>query len=246
MQIDRRILVTVAGSLALHGIVLFYFVDRQPARPTKQVTPTIDLTLAREPPSVPPAESISPDSDQDPEPDPEPAPPVKPPAVAEAHDPRRAEMPTDVRPSGRQLAAMLLGSISDEAVGAAWGVYQRPECPDPLVESGIRLCNGERAEPHDAESARYAALFREAFAHVIVERDRFDHDMKRVANLLATADQLAAVNPDDELQAALIRSQHAQIMDQVQRIDARYASVNLLRVFPMGIKAFRGLKERIQ
>lgn len=67
--------------------------------------------------------------------------------------------------------------------------------------------------------------------------------MALVDDLIAQADQLAAVDPTDEVQAALIRERQYQLQQDVLSIDRRHAQFNLLRLIPIGMKTFKGLRK---
>ena len=138
----------------------------------------------------------------------------------------------------------LLSTIADNTQHDAMLAFVEPGCTPVEMIAGVKICP-VNDKPHTGERAAfYAQLFNKAFGHAVAERQTFDQDMARLDKLLASAENLASMTPPDQIQAAFLRERTSHIRSEIMRIDRRYATFNLLRLLPMGVKAIKGLKQR--
>ena len=144
---------------------------------------------------------------------------------------------------GGTLAGELIANIRNIRADALADRFEGVACTPAERHSGLRNCAPSFAGSIDQRSAFYTQLFKQGFSHIWLENPSFLKDMALVDDLIAQADQLAAVDPTDEVQAALIRERQYQLQQDVLSIDRRYAQFNLLRLIPIGMKTFKGLRK---
>ncbi len=231
----QKMALAVGLSIALHGYFLVVGPSLvEPGQPT--LPPRLDVLLEepapiqQQPPSQP-EEQV-------------PAPPSEPVAVLEPSEsePVAADAPPEVEERRFEVVnRTVLSAIVDGVEADAVTAFMVPACNPSEAASQIRTC---RREDRTFAEAPVLAGFAEAFAQLRTESVDFDGDMARVEALLVKQERIEQMQPTDELSRALLAEQQREIRDEILRIDRRYASVNLLKLIPMGAKVVRGLREK--
>lgn len=148
---------------------------------------------------------------------------------------QRAEAPKSTEPP---FAARLLDSVREHHLNLALDDYLDPACGQRTLTGDLRPCN---VESEDTRQLSIAASFDDAFATLNPSVRSIADDLSRVEALLERSAELAVLGDGDPAQEAMLREQRRHIRDEVLRIDAQHAAVNLLRLIPMTRKVVRGL-----
>ena len=226
----------IAISVALHGWLLVSIVIERPVPKSSEAgSVVLELSITSPtPPEQPPVERKE-DPVQEPE--------------VEQEKARRSE------PTQPQVAKALpkesppLPSVLElrRSLAATMGVdktYQGPACTPAERANEIRQCEPEE-DMRDRRQVFYAGLFREAFGHIGRANPSFSKDMDRVAALAAKSESLTALDPDNPVEASLLREQRAYLQQEISLIDQRYAEFNLFKLIPIGKRVVKGLEEKL-
>ena len=146
-----------------------------------------------------------------------------------------SEAPMSTKPP---FAARLLDSVREQHLNLALDDYLDPSCGQRTLTGDLRPCS---AESEDARQVSIAASFDDAFATLNPSVRSIADDLSRVEALLERSAELALLGDGDPAQEAMLREERRHIRDEVLRIDAQHAAVNLLRLIPMTRKVVRGL-----
>ena len=230
----------IAISVALHGwLIVSIVIERPVPKLSEADSVVLELSIrSPTPPEQPPVER---------EEDPVQAPELEP--EVEQKKAHRSE------PAQPQVAEALpkgsppLPSVLElrRSLAATMGVdkaYQGPSCTPAERANEIRRCEPEE-DMRDRRQAFYAGLFREAFGHIGQANPSFSKDMDRVAALAAKSESLTALDPDNPVEASLLREQRAYLQQEISRIDQRYAEFNLFKLIPIGKRVVKGLEEKL-
>ncbi len=147
---------------------------------------------------------------------------------------------------GLTLSRSLLSGISTETAADAWQAFNAEACTPAQHHADLYNCPAQAALLEDPTAQFYADLLHQTLAHLDNRSPSLKRDLDRAGALLAQAEQLAALNPSDQVQAALVREQRALISQQVMDIDRRYSQFNLLRLLPIGAKVLKGLQQQAE
>ena len=228
------IAVAVLLSVVLHVVGAIYW-DINPDEADEPPSRTMEIVLQKPEPAEPLEED-----DNEPEPLPEPAPPATAPPIARPEPPAVVTAaPTQEARDEREAANEVV--LTASAISDTYQTADEPPltCTPIDKETVVHQCAYE-PDLALADDALLPDFFGDRRA-----ADAFESDMDRVQQLARQADQLRALDPTDPLEAALIAEQRAEIRREVMRIDETYKQANLLRVFPMGFKALRALREKL-
>jgi hypothetical protein len=217
----------IAASLVLHVLMAVFW--EPSGAPSEAAEPVLTITLS------PQAQA----------PAPRPADQIRPAQAAAQAQPKPAKPATlDAAPAARQQdpAESTPPTTVVLTAKAVADVFQ-PQIAPPMQCTPRESANAVHRCAHEPEFAPAQDLLENLFAGDEAAAD-FDDDMRRVQTLLARAEGLAALDPTDAAQAALVAEQRAELRREVLRLDDAYRSANLLRLFPMGWKALKGLRQQ--
>ncbi len=114
-------------------------------------------------------------------------------------------------------------------------------CDPREKESAIRRCNSdEDLDFKGAAGSRFEGAFASAFAHLQVT-ETVRRDMIQLESMLAHHEELEllAANPDVDL--AFIRARQRELTFEIDRIDAKYASADLIEFIVVSGKFIKAL-----
>lgn len=221
----------VAASVALHVVLAVYW---QPSHPPS-APPERSLNISLAPSAQPRPETQA-------EQPPASSTPVEPkPVTLAPPKPARPVNPATSRQEPAETIPRTAIVLTAKAVADAYQPERAPTAPCLPMERAniVHRC------AHELAFAPEADLLENLFADE-TDKASFDDDMQRAQTLLAKAQGLAALDPNDPLQSALVAEQRAELRREVLRLDDQYRSVNLLRLLPMGWKAIKGVQQKLE
>ncbi|MCZ6641918.1 MAG: hypothetical protein O7F71_10115 [Gammaproteobacteria bacterium] len=235
---------TLSISLFLHGLVLLVVIQREhsaiPEITTLESTFHISLSVevekpdpVPEPPAQPPEEQPTPKIVDIEEPDP---------GDKDQTTPRVLQ-----EPRLKQSAPSMIKALVEQDKNAAFRASLTPDCTLTQRATEVRIC-----EPDDydvtgqATLTAYEETFGDAFRDLSETRSEFHRDMAMVDSLMGRQEELAAINPSDELEFALIAEERSYLREEIFRIDRKYEQTNLFKLIPVGRKVIKGLLEAVK
>ena len=232
----------------MHGL-LFLSIQRDAVyqHESKDATPPIQiiLSVATQPeqaskPQAPPHENLdlSPIPTQA-----KPASPVK----REKDTPTKSNPPTVSSALGDLVAetehkTLKLSKITSSGDDSALRNFRMPQCTAKQKHSRSMECIQENVDT----SRRYADLVADIANDPSPTRTTIGQHLDQVGSLVAQSINIAALDPNNPAEAALIREQKQHLRGEILRIDSQLASVNLLRTIPIVTKAAKGLREQVK
>lgn len=231
-------------SLAAHVIVVMSVRWQERASPSVIEKPSLQVRLQPPDQKALPTPRVARADSQAPEPAPEPAkepaqtPAQVPAAPAESvvmADPPSIELrgPTTISESAEFVVPQVSGTFN--VLSQARDLYGKA-CSEKEKLSAAVIC----LEEADPGRRRYADLVASLTPRAAAAPS-LKASLDRVDEIMAEVDRLAALDPDDPAQAALLAQQRRHLREEILLIDQRLASVNLLRLVPMARKFVSGL-----
>lgn len=112
------------------------------------------------------------------------------------------------------------------------------DCTLSQRASKVRIC---ALDDVTRRLTAYEGMFSYAFRPQSSVSSIFQRDMDNLESLMRKQEALAAIEPLDALNAAILAQEQRDIRAEIFRIDSKYAQVNLLKLIPMGANLVKKL-----
>ncbi len=241
---NTRFWIALSISVILHGLVL-YVVNPEDYSITREITPTDTLQISlRSPPPIEFDESSQPEEPvaELTEPLPQTPQQISVPEIVDVPEstPGEEDQEQDSAPGFKEpLPSLITAFVKQERIDA-YAASIDHGCTLSQRASRVRIC-----APDDDDLTRrltaYEGMFSYAFRPQSSVSSIFQRDMDNLESLMRKQEALAAIEPLDALEAALLVQEQRDIRAEIFRIDSKYAQVNLLKLIPMGANLVKKL-----